>query len=164
VNIRPERAEDAAAVRSLLVAAFAGDAEADLVERLCRDGDLVLALVTEDAAVCGYVAFPRLTIEDRSGRHAAIGLAPVAVTPQRQRRGVGSALIREGHRRLAAQGESLVFVLGHAAYYPRFGYSVEAAAPFASPYAGPHFMALRLREDAPRGGQVRYPAAFDQLG
>ena len=92
------------------------------------------------------------------------GSLPSASCPTRQRRGIGSALIREGHRRLAAQGESLIFVLGHPVYYPRFGYSVEAAAPFESPYSGPHFMALRLNENAPRGGKVRYPAAFDQLG
>jgi putative acetyltransferase len=165
VSCRPERGEDAAAIRSILMAAFAGNAEADLVERLRRDGDLVLALVAEEeGTVCGYVAFPRLTVETDDGAHDAVGLAPIGVTPEYQRRGIGSALIREGHRRLAAQGESLVFVLGHAAYYPRFGYSVDAAAPFRSAYAGPHFMALRLRDDAPRGGEVRYPAAFDRLG
>jgi putative acetyltransferase len=165
VNIRSERAEDAAAIRSLLVSAFAGDAEADLVELMRHDGDLVVALVAEEnGTMRGYVAFPRLTVEDCNVTDDVVGLAPVGVTPERQRSGIGSALICEGHRRLAALGETLVFVLGHAAYYPRFGYSVEAAAPFASAYAGPHFMALRLREDAPRRGTVRYPAAFDQLG
>jgi putative acetyltransferase len=165
VNIRPERDGDAAAIRDVLIAAFAGSAEADLVEQLRRDGDIVLALLAESGgSACGYVAFPRLMVEDRNGTHSVVGLAPVGVVPEQQRRGIGSALIREGHRRLAAQGESLVFVLGHAAYYPRFGYSIEAAAPFVSAYAGPHFMALRLNESAPRSGKVRYPAAFDQPG
>ena len=163
--IRPERTDETAAIRSVLAAAFASIAEANLVEQLRRDGDLVLALVAEeDGTVRGHVAFPRLGIEDGAGTHSAVGLAPVGVAPERQRRGVGSALIREGHRRLAAQGESLVFVLGHAAYYPRFGYSADAAAPFESTYSGPHFMALRLNENAPRAGKVRYPAAFDQPG
>jgi putative acetyltransferase len=165
VIIRPELARDAAAIREVLIAAFAGSAEADLVEQLRRDRDLVLALVAEDeGTMCGTVAFPRLMVEDRASSHSVVGLAPVGVVPERQRRGIGSALIREGHRRLAAQGESLVFVLGHATYYPRFGYSVEAAAPFISAYAGSHFMALRLNESAPLGGKVRYPAAFDQPG
>jgi putative acetyltransferase len=163
--MRLEHAGDAAAIRSVLAAAFAGLAEADLVEHLRRDGDLVLALVAEEGGtVCGYLAFPRLSVEDGAGTHSVVGLAPVGVAPTRQRRGIGGALIRAGHRRLAAQGESLVFVLGHAAYYPRFGYSADAAVPFESAYSGPHFMALRLSDRAPRGGQVRYPAAFDQLG
>jgi putative acetyltransferase len=165
VIIRPERTDDTAAIRNVLAAAFAGTAEAGLVERLRRDGDLVLALVAEeDGAVHGHVAFPRLSVEGGAGTHSVVGLAPVGVAPQRQRRGIGSALIREGHRRLAGLGESLVFVLGHAAYYPRFGYSVDVAAPFESAYSGPHFMALRLDENAPRAGKVRYPAAFDQPG
>jgi putative acetyltransferase len=165
VNIRSERAGDAAAIRGVLIAAFAGNAEADLVEHLRRAGDVVLALVAEDAGtVCGYVAFPRLSVEEGASTHHVVGLAPVGVAPERQRCGIGSALIREGHRRLAAQGESLVFVLGHAAYYPRFGYSVDAAAPFESTCAGPHFMALRLNENAPCAGSIRYPAAFEQLG
>jgi putative acetyltransferase len=165
VIIRPERAADAAAIRDVLIAAFHGNAEASLVERLRRDGDLVLALVAEhDGALRGYVAFPRLGVEHEAGRHTVVGLAPVGVAPECQGRGIGSALILEGHRRLAAQGEPLVFVLGHAAYYPRFGYSHDVAAPFESAYAGPHFMALRLGKNAPRSGKVGYPAAFDQLG
>jgi putative acetyltransferase len=161
VIIRPERTDDAAAIRSVLVAAFAGNAEADLVERLRRDGDRVLALVAEqDGAVCGYLGFPHLTVEAAP----AVGLAPLAVAPDIQRRGIASALVREGLRLLAARGEQLVFVLGDPAYYCRFGFDVAEAEPFESPYAGPHFMVLRLSDDAPRGGKVRYPAAFDQPG
>jgi putative acetyltransferase len=163
VNIRPERSDDAAAIRRILIAAFSGSAEADLVERLRRDGDLVLALAADDGELNGYVAFPRLRVESEAGSVDVVGLAPVAVAPDRQRRSIGSALIREGHRRLIGRGESLIFVLGHAAYYPRFGYSLAAAAPFDSDYAGPHFMALRLNESAPAAGKVRYPAAFADL-
>jgi putative acetyltransferase len=161
VIIRPERTDDAAVIRGVLVAAFAGNAEADLVERLRRDGDLVVALVAEEGGtVCGYVAFSRSTVQAAP----AVGLAPLAVAPDMQRRGTGGALVREGLRLLAARGEQLVFVLGDAAYYTGFGFDPAAAHPFESAYAGPHFMALRLNENAPRGGQVRYPAAFDQPG
>ena len=65
---------------------------------------------------------------------------------------------------MLARGASLVFVLGDPAYYTRFGYCPAAAAAFESTYAGPYFMALRLNEDAPKSGKVRYPAAFDGLG
>jgi putative acetyltransferase len=161
VIVRPERSGDAAAIRSVLVAAFGGNAEAGLVERLRTDRDLVLALVAEQAdAVCGYVAFPRLIVEAAP----AVGLAPLAVAPDAQRRGIGSALVREGLRLLVVRDEHLIFVLGDPAYYTRFGFDLAAAHPFESAYSGPHFMALRLSDDAPRAGQVRYPAAFDQLG
>lgn len=165
MNIRPECEEDAAAVRAILLSAFPGPAEADLVEQLRRDGDLALALVADDdGRVHGYAAFPKLAVEDRGRTYDAVGLAPVAVLPDRQRLGVGGALIREGHRLLAAGGASLVFVLGDPDYYTRLGYDLDAAAPFECDYAGPYFMVLRLNENAPRGGKVRYPAAFSQLG
>ena len=164
MNIRPERAEDTAAIRKILVSAFPSAAEADLVERLRGDGDLALALVAEENAVaCGYVSFPRLAVDEGTLIHDAAGLAPVAVTPERQRRGIGGVLIREGHRLLHERGTSLIFVLGDPGYYARFGYDLDTAAPFSSVYAGPYFMALRLSETAPRAGEVRYPAAFDQL-
>jgi len=55
-------------------------------------------------------------------------------------------------------------VLGDPAYYARFGFDLAAARSFDSHYSGTHFMVLRLSENAPRGGKVRYPAAFDQRG
>ena len=63
-------------------------------------------------------------------------------------------------------GEEVVFVLGEPAYYTRFGFSAEAAAPFASPYAGPYFMALWLRPPpaAPASGSAAYAPAFGALG
>jgi len=66
--------------------------------------------------------------------------------------------------RLRQQGEALVFVLGDPAYYTRFGLSLAVAEPFASDYAGPHFMALALRPDAPASGRLVYPRAFSDLG
>jgi putative acetyltransferase len=165
MKIRSERAADAPAIRPILIAAFAGAAEADLVENLRADHALVLALAAEQAgAICGYVAFPRLVVETPDGLSQAVGLAPLAVAPDLQRRGIGGALVREGLRLLAARGEQLIFVLGDPAYYSRFGFDPAAARPFESAYAGPHFMALRRNENAPPGGKVRYPAAFDQLG
>jgi putative acetyltransferase len=164
VIVRAERVEDAVAIREILVAAFPSAAEAELVERLRRDGDLALALVADNGGrLHGYAAFAKLTIEDAGGIHAVAGLAPVAVTPDWQRLGIGGALIREGHRLLHVQGYSLVFVLGDPNYYTRQGYDPDLALPFDCVYAGSYFMALRLNESAPKGGEVRYPAAFDEL-
>jgi putative acetyltransferase len=165
VNIRAERTDDVATIRGVLISAFPGPAEADLVERLRANRELMLSLVAElEGTVCGYVAFPRLVVESAGEGADAAGLAPLAVSPQSHRCGIGSLLVREGLRLLDAQGLPLVFVLGDPAYYARFGFDPAAARSFDSPYSGTHFMALRLSENAPRGGKVRYPAAFDQRG
>jgi putative acetyltransferase len=161
--VRPELAADALAVRTVLAEAFGGTEEADLVEHLRRDDDLVESLVAETAVgvPIGYVGFPRLALDTPGGAVPVVGLAPLAVAPSRQRQGIGSALVQHGLARLRERGEPLIFVLGYPAYYGRFGF---APAPrFASPYAGPHFMALRLHADAPEAGTVSYPRAFAGL-
>lgn len=165
-RIRSEGLADAASVHTLLVAAFGSALEAELVERLRRDGDIVLSLVAtgpDDAAV-GYVAFVRLVVES-DGRHIpAIGLVPLAVMPDRQRRGIGTLLVRNGLALLRDRAEAILFVLGDPAYYGRFGFDPVCARAFACAYSGPHFMALRLRPVAPLGGKLSYPAAFTALG
>lgn len=164
IAVRPEEARDFAAVHHLLEAAFGGPVEADLVDRLRQDGDLVLSLVAVvEGGIAGHAAFPRLVLKTGEKDAAVCGLAPLAVRPDRQRCGIGAMLVREGLSRLAERGETLVFVLGDAGYYRRFGFDAEAAAGFASPYAGPHFQVLRLDPSAPSSGTIRYPRAFDDL-
>ena len=160
--IRLERPGDAPRVRALLEAAFGGTAEADLVDRLRGGGDLVQSLVAEHGGVAGYVAFPRLTLDLGERSVPVIGLAPVAVAPDRQHQGTGSALIRAGLARMKDRGERLVFVLGEPAYYGRFGFEVMPG--FASPYAGRYFQTLKLAPDAPLSGTVSYPKPFAELG
>lgn len=163
--IRPERAEDAGTIGGVLAAAFAGPAEARLVRQLRADGDLILALIAEQNGVaCGYLAFPRLVIETPDGNANACSLAPLAVAPEWQRRGIGTALVRDGLRLLAGRNETLVFVLGDPRYYARFGFDAAAARPFECAYAGTHLMALRLNGNAPGEGTLCYPAAFAELG
>ena len=96
----------------------------------------------------------------------ALGLGPVGVRPGMQGGGVGSELIRASLAVAGALAEEVVFVLGEPAYYARFGFSAEAAAPFDSPYAGPYLMALWLRLDVepPAAGAAAYAPAFDRLG
>lgn len=151
-------------MRDVIETAFSGSAEAGLVERLRDDGDLVLALVAaSEGRIVGHVAFSRLRIAGDGMENAAVALAPFAVTPARQRQGIGTELVRRGLDHLARRGEALVFVLGDPAYYRRFGFEAAAARGFASPYDGPHFQALRLAPSAPVSGLVRYPAAFVSL-
>jgi putative acetyltransferase len=161
--IRPEEPADGKAVRAVIVAAFGQPAEADLVEALRAQGDLALSLIAEEEdEVVGHVAFSRLALANPLVR--ATALAPMAVRPDRQRQGIGSALIRESLRRFRENGEDLVLVLGEPAIYGRFGFAAEAALGLQTPYDGPYQQALALTEvgRAARGA-VRYPAAFAEL-
>ena len=158
--IRYARAADRPAIAQVVEAAFGQADEARLVERLRASGDALFELVSDDAGeVNGHILFSRLWA-DRQHLYAA--LAPLAVRPGLQRAGVGSALVRaslDSAREFGAHG---VIVLGHPAYYPRFGFSADTAAQVRSVYAGgPGFMALALEPgafDAPLS--VSYPDAF----
>jgi putative acetyltransferase len=166
VTIRAENAADAdelSAIRSINEAAFAGCEEADLVDKLRTDGDVLISLVAElDQQVVGHILFSRMWIETPAARIAAVALAPVAILPASQRQGIGGQLIRHGLDVLRDRGERIVIVVGHPAYYPRFGFSSETARAFESPFSGDSFMAMELSPGALDGirGKVIYPAAF----
>lgn len=161
VRIRPEEPVDRAAIRTVHERAFGSSAEADLVDRLRADGDLVLSLVAALDHPIGHVAYSRLVLTGSPAR--AVALAPVAVLPEFQRTGVGTALIRESLSGLATAGEDLVLVLGEPAFYDRFGFTVEGAKGLATPYDGPYLQALALSEPgrAPAGRVVYAPAFAD---
>lgn len=156
--LRPERESDRAAIRQVHIQSFPTAAEADLVERLRADGDVILSLVAEETGqIAGHVLFSRMKSPLR-----ALGLGPVATLPVFRRRGIAARLIEMGLREAAARDWKLVFVLGAPAYYSRFGFSTARAAGFSSPYAGPHFMAHSLGA-AEAGGPAEYAPAFAGL-
>lgn len=120
---------------------------------------MLISLVAErDGGLIGQALFSRLVAPC-----PAAALAPVSVAAAERRRGIGDRLIRAGLRRLGDDGVRAVIVLGDPAYYGRFGFRAELAAGFASPYAGPHLMALALRGDLPRAGEIVHAAAFARL-
>jgi putative acetyltransferase len=142
---------------------FGYQGEADLVRAIHADGDALVSLVAEaDGQIIGHALFSRMEVESDGALLRAAGLAPVGVMPDRHGTGIGSMLIRRGIELLHQQGIQISFVLGHPDYYPRFGYSAETARPFASPFAGPHFMALLLDKavQLPESGRARYAPAF----
>jgi len=158
--IRYARPDDHAAIAEINTAAFGQPAEAELVARLRADGDALFELVSvSDGAAEGHILFSRLWA-DSAAMYAA--LAPMAVRPGLQRAGVGSALVRAGIEACREFGAHGIIVLGHRAYYPRFGFAADTAAHVRSVYAGtPSFMALALEPgafDAPLN--VVYPDAF----
>ncbi|MGH6650736.1 MAG: GNAT family N-acetyltransferase [Sphingopyxis sp.] len=171
-TIRPATANDADAIDTVIRAAFAGtdfghQGEAELVRMVGEDGDTLVSLIAErGGAVVGHVLFSRMDVEADGAARSGAGLAPVSVLPGLQGQGIGDTLIRAGLDALRKQGVAISFVLGHADYYPRFGYSPDLAARFASPFAGPHFMAMMLDSDAawPLGGRADYAPAFGRLG
>jgi putative acetyltransferase len=162
-QIRPEQLRDRHEVRKVNETAFGRCDESDLVERLREEGVILLSLVAElDSQIVGHIVFSRMTIETAQGALPAVSLAPMAVRPNRQGRGVGSQLVRHGLAKLRAQGERIVIVLGHKDYYPRFGFSPEKARCLSSSFPADAFMALELSEGALSDvqGAVRYPTAF----
>jgi putative acetyltransferase len=162
--IRQSTPEDENSIREVCRQAFGGEDEGRLVDALRQEGYERLALVAEkDGDVIGVIVFSELAIVTESASIAGLALAPLAVLPAHQRRGVGSLLVNEGLRICRDSGHGIVIVLGHPEYYPRFGFSAESALPLKSPYAGPSFMALALSNGALDDvtGEVRYPPAFD---
>jgi putative acetyltransferase len=183
--IRREAASDVAAVRAVVTAAFApSTAEAELVDALRAGPDWLpaLSLVAEvDGEVVGHVVCSRARLGPSGGRGVSasepsgsgqptpegapvLGLGPLAVAPAVQRRGVGSALVHAVLGAADALDEPLVVLLGHADYYPRFGFRPAAELGVEPPVAewAPHFQARPLTSYTPSlQGAFRYAAAFD---
>ena len=165
-KIRPENSASAAelaGIRKINIAAFGGVEEADLVDKLREDGHALLSLVAElDGGVVGHILFSRMWIKTPQALIDAVALAPVAVLPEHQRKGIGSLLIRRGLELLCERREKIVIVLGHPSYYPKFGFSTEPARRLESPFPRDAFMALELEPGALEGieGPVVYPPAF----
>lgn len=163
--IREETAGDYEAIRAVNRVAFGGSEEAALVDRLRADGLAVASLVAvERGEVASHILFSELPVKTDSGAISAASLAPMAVRPEWQRKGIGSALVRAGLDLCRARGKAVVIVLGHPGYYPRFGFSTDLASRIACPFPGADdaWMALELTPGALSGvtGTVRYPAAF----
>lgn len=160
--IGPATPRDYPAIRQIIRHAFGQDDEANLVEQLRADGDVLAELVAaSDVALQGHILYSSLRIERPGETLRAAALAPVSVLPAFQRRGLGMALIEAGNAECRALGLAAILVLGHAEYYPRMGFSAAAAAALSAPFSGPHFMALELEPGALRaGGAVRYARAF----
>ena len=170
VAVRPARSDDVAAIDALLRDYFPAPDEAVLVRDLCVDGDMILVLVAEDESdqtLAGLVAFSRMdvTIGDKAVPSAA--LAPIAVDRGWRRQGVAEALIGAGLEHLEAAGVVLCFALGEPDFYGRYGFAVNLARGFDSPYVGDYFMALALQGGLiPCGvrGNATHAAAFARLG
>jgi putative acetyltransferase len=165
IEVRSERPEDIAGIRAVLVAAFETPAEADLVEALRADAQAWLpelsTVAVEDRRVVAYALLSRVILATVDGDVPALALGPVAAAPDHQRRGYGSAVIRDA---LARRADRLVVVLGDPAYYRRFGF--RPAAEFG--ITGPYMLFRDAWQALPpaggsRPGEVLFPDAWDDV-
>jgi putative acetyltransferase len=164
MRVRPETEADRAAVRAVNEAAFETLAEADLVEALRGSGVSLVSLVAEaDGEIIGHILLSAVSLNDHANLNL-MGLGPMAVVPDQQRKGVGSALVRQGLMCCRGFGARAVVVVGHPEYYPRFGFVPASRYALRCEYDVPEdvFMVAELEAGALSGasGVVRYHDAF----
>lgn len=167
MKIRAETEKDRPAVHALNARVFETSAEADLVDALREQARPVISLVAEQGgAIVGHILFSPVTLDSSPALRLAC-LAPMAVAAEHRRKGIGSALVREGLEQCRQRGFGAAVVLGHPAFYPRFGFLPSARFGIRSEYDVPEdaFMVLELTPGYLRGvsGTVRYQAAFGSL-
>jgi putative acetyltransferase len=167
VIVRAEQQRDRDSIRAVNTSAFETTAEANLVDALREQAHPAVSLVAEDGGgIVGHIMFSPVSL----GGHPELrvmGLAPMAVAPAHQRRGIGSALVRAGLERCRQLGFGAVVVLGHPSYYPRFGFQPSARFGIGCEYEAPEeaFMLVELRPGYMQGvtGTVQFHAAFKDV-
>lgn len=166
VEIREEEPRDKEFVRRVNLAAFDDVSEAAIVEKLRASCNSYLAFVAvEDGNVIGHILFTPVTIDGCSV--VGMGLAPMAVSPAHQRKGIGSQLTRHGLEHVRQSGCPFVIVLGHPEYYPRFGFERASKYKLRCQWEGvpdeAFMVAVFDKEALPEvGGIARYRDEFDQ--
>lgn len=167
-TIRAEQAEDHESIRRVVELAFGKPNEADLVEALRKYAHPHISLVAVvDGQVVGHIFFSPVSIESEGDAFTAIGLAPLAVLPDYQNKGIGTELAWAGLRECKLLGHDVVVVLGHPEYYPRFGFVPAARKGIRSEYDVPDevFMVAELTPGTLKGreGLVKYHPEFSNV-
>lgn len=168
INIRPTRPVDENAIEKIHTEAFSNDVEARLVHALEESSERLISLVAEDGdTLVGHILFSPVTLTGDEGALRIMGLAPMAVLPSHQRKGIGTRLVEEGLKRCQDDGYDAVVVLGHADYYPRFGFRPADEYDLTSEYEAPPgaFMVKELKAECLKGhrGTIQYHAAFSKF-
>ena len=165
--IRAEQQRDWAAVHAVNLSAFGTPTEADLVDALRAQAQPLVSLIAEEhGAIVGHIMFSPVELSGHSALRI-MGLAPMAVAAEHQRKGIGSALVLAGLEECKQLGFGAVVVLGHPTYYPRFGFSSSARFGIGCEYDVPEevFMVVELEAGFLDGasGKVKYHAAFGDV-
>ncbi len=165
--IRLETTEDKAAIRHVNQEAFGQKDEAEIIEKLRERGVLLLSLVAvQDDVVVGHIAFSPVEITSENSSFEAIALAPMAVLPAYQSKGIGSQLVLAGLNECRRSRHEIIVVLGHPNYYPRFGFVPAKRKGVKCEFEVPDeaWMVLELREGALAGrqGTVSFQLEFKE--
>ncbi|UFU00663.1 N-acetyltransferase [Radiobacillus kanasensis] len=168
-SIRAEKQEDFLLIRELHKLAFQNEGnEANLVEAIRESSYFVpgLSIVAtlQSGEIIGHILFSNIILETERGAKQTLGLAPMAVHPNYQRKGVGSELVRSGLDLCKEKGFEHVFVLGHPQFYSKFGFIPASKFDIEAPFSVPDevFTAVELRKGSLKGmeGEIKYPPAF----
>ncbi len=155
--IRREAPEDLDTIHYVNEQAFGQENEAKLVEKLRNRRVLTISLVAiQDNKIVGHIAFSPVEVEAERSNFKAIALAPMAVLPAFQKKGIGSQLVRAGLKECRRLGYGLVVLVGHPNYYPRFGFVPAEPKGLKCEFEVPDeaWMVLELREGALAGRRV----------
>ena len=173
VKIMQEEITELPSICKLIESAFADMQESDhqehcLVDRLHKSDtyipELSLVAKSEKGKIIGYILLTKVKIVSENGVQTSLAVAPLAVLPEYQNRGIGGMLLNEAHKRAAALGYGTAVLLGHKDYYPRFGYRKVADYGIEFPFDAPSecCQVVELIPDALKNvnGIVHYPAVF----
>ena len=167
LTIRRETPKDIDSIRYVNEQAFGQKEEAEIIDKLRKRDVVTLSLVAVQAdQIVGHILFSPVSAESEYSSFEAITLAPMAVLPEYQRKGIGSQLVRVGLEECRRLGHEIMVVLGHPDYYPRFGFVPASTYSIKCKYDVPDevFMALELRQGAlsGRSGVVKYQPEFNE--
>ena len=173
IRIKQEEKTKLPAICKLVETVFADMQESDhkehhLVERLHKSDtyitELSLVAKTDKGEIIGYILLTKVKIGSESEAQTSLAVAPLAVLPKYQNRGIGGILIKEAHKRAATLGYGSAVLLGHKDYYPRFGYckAIEYGIEFPFDVSSEYCQVIELIPDALKSvnGIVHYPVAF----
>ena len=168
VTVRPERQDDIAAVRAVNEAAYGQHAEAEIVDAIRERCASAVSLVALEAdRIVGHILFSPVRVFGKKASFPGMGLGPMAVVPERQRRGIGSLMVRAGIEAVRERRCPFIVVLGHPGYYPRFQFVPASQHGLTSQWPSVPDAAFMVRvldglKMAGICGTVRYRDEFDQ--
>jgi len=170
IIVETETEDDYEQITRLHIAAFNGDAEAKLVEKLRKMPIYVsnLSLVAKyENRIIGHVLLYPIKINNGKEKNNSLALAPISVLPKFQHKGVGGRLIKKGVEEAQKLGFKSIIVVGHSEYYPRFGFKKASKYGISAPFDVPDtaFLAIELEKNGLKncGGIVEYPREFMEV-
>ena len=166
VSVRAETAADINAIHSVEVAAFGREGEAILVDSLRElNQDFISLVASLEDEIVGHICFSRVSIEGSASDGIVLALAPLAVVPEHQRRGIGSMLVQYGLQECKRQDVDVVFVVGDPRYYSRFGFRSAGEIAVRCEFDVPDdaFKVIELGEGRLSRGVLRYSLPFHQI-